>query len=462
MMEVVRLVEAKVLLLAEEILKVLENGSDYLTFEVKLKQELDGLGRDLLKTLMEALDEKFRESEERKRNWTIVRKNDPKEILTPFGRLIYQRTYYRNKESKEYSYLVDEKVGINPHVRVGVSLKAELTEACTGISYEGATQQVSRHNPELKVSKQTVAKCVKEFKAKELPEAEKKRCVPVLYVEADEDHIKVKGRSGAQARLIYVHEGIEEQPRRRLINPRYFTTVNKKPEQFWLEVCDYIAAHYDLKSVKLIYLSGDGGKWIRVGQEYIPGAIFILDKFHLAKYILTATAHAPDLKSPIYRGIRLLDKEAVMSNLQEALICAQERPRQERVLDTLKYIMNNWDGIESSIKHPHVGCSAEAHVSHILAARLSSRPMAWSTRGAEKMASMRAVRANGESVNEHYLAMKPQSPVIVELKKEVKKELKRIHRKREDYENLNNVPLFQSGNSFTRTVLRKLNEKMIV
>ena len=47
----------------------------------------------------------------------------------------------------------------------------------------------------------------------------------------------------------------------------------------------------------------------------------------------------------------------------------------------------NWDGIENAVKNPHIGCSAEGHVSHILAARLYSRPMALSLQGAEKEAT---------------------------------------------------------------------------
>lgn len=204
-MDVVRFVETKVLLVAEKILEVLEGGSDYLTFETKLKKELDGLGCEILKEVLEALDRKIRESEDRKRSWVVVRKNDQKEILTPFGPLVFKRGYYRHKESKEYSYLVDKKVGITPHARVGVNLKAELTEACAAMSYEESTLQVSRHNPELKVSRQTVASCVKEFKTKEAMPSPTKRHVSVLYIEADEDHVKVRGRKGVQARLVYVH-----------------------------------------------------------------------------------------------------------------------------------------------------------------------------------------------------------------------------------------------------------------
>jgi hypothetical protein len=462
-MELVRLVECKVLLVVEKILKVLDGECDVNSFEVELKKELDAVGCELLKEVLEALDRKFRESEDRKREWTIVRKNDRKEQLTTFGRLVYERTYYRHKESKEYAYLVDEKAGIKPHARVGLNLKAELTEASAGASYEGATVQVSRHNAELKVSKQTVATCVKEFKPQEVPVPQKKRQVRYLYVEADEDHLKVKGRRGAQARLIYIHEGIEEYPRRRLKNARYFTTVLRKPEEFWIEVCDYIEAHYELESIESIYLSGDGASWIQVGKEHIPGVIFILDKFHLAKYILRATAHVPELKMPIYQEIQKLNQQAVLDHLQGALKLAEKPQRQKRIQDTITYIKNNWDGIESSVNHPHVGCSAEGHVSHILSARLSSRPMAWSRKGAEKMAGLRAVKANGESIREHYLASQAPAPVIVELHQEIKEELRRLKEKRlQGRENLNNVPILNGGSNLTRRALKGLNDKMVV
>lgn len=462
-MDLVRLVQGKILSVVEAVANFLEGGVDYLSFEKQLKKELDGLGLDLLQAVLESLDWEFRASKARRKEWTVVRKNDRKELLTPFGLLAYQRSYYRHKESKRYAYLVDEKIGLTPHTRVGASLKGDLVQTSAGISYEEATVQVSRHNAELKVSRQTVAACVKEFQAKAPPVPGQKRRVPVLYLEADEDHVKVKGRKGAQARLIYLHEGVVEQPRRHLKNARYFTSVGKSPEELWQEVSDYIAGQYELESIEKIYLSGDGGGWIRAGAEYIPGAIFILDKFHLSRYILKATAHAPELKKPIYRGIRSLNKQAVLNHLDEALKRAKEAPRQRRIGETIKYIARNWDGIEAAVKHLNVGCSAEGHVSHVLAARLSSRPMAWSLKGAEKMAAMRAVKANGESVKEHYLASRTPATPIVELKEVVQKELKRLRQTSlPGKEYLNNVPLFRGVDNFTRRALKGLNGYAVI
>ena len=87
--------------------------------------------------------------------------------------------------------------------------------------------------------------------------------------------------------------------------------------------------------------------------------------------------------------------------MQEALRKTGEKAWQKRIKDATVYINNNWDSIEALVKHPHLGCSAKGHVSHILSARLSSRIVVWSLKGASGMAAMRATRANGESAREH-------------------------------------------------------------
>ena len=73
-MDIVRLVEMKFLSVAEKILKVLDGGVDYLTFETALKKELDDLGCEVLREVLEALERKLFESKERKHNWVVERK----------------------------------------------------------------------------------------------------------------------------------------------------------------------------------------------------------------------------------------------------------------------------------------------------------------------------------------------------------------------------------------------------
>jgi hypothetical protein len=464
LMEVVRLVEEKVLSMAVKVLGVLEGEFSFLNFESILKVELDGLGCEILKLVLEELDREIKADANRKKQWEVVRKGDAKGLLTPFGMVNYKRTYYRHKESRKYSYLVDRKAGIEPNSRVSENVKAELVDASAVMSYENATVELSRYNRELKVSKQTVGSYMKGFVVKEEPAPEEKKKVKVIYIEADEDYIKVRGKKKkTMAKLVYIHEGVTGKKRKRLINSSYFTTVNKSSDELWYEIAEYIDMYYDLDSVEQIFLSADGASWIKVGLDYIYDATFILDKFHLNKCIKAATEHAKELKWPVYRGIYSLNQEKVLNNLRKAHQQAEGDARQKRIIDAARYIRNNWAGIEAQVKYPEVGCSAEGHVSHVLSARMSSRPMAWSSVGAESMTQMRAVRANGGSVKEHYLAHKEEAPVIVELKQAVKKELRRLQNKKPiGKEDLHNIPLFNGPDNLTRKALRGLSNRLAV
>ncbi len=62
----------------------------------KILETLEGLGCKILGVLLSSLEQKIYESDGRKRNWKFERKNDRKEILTPFGAVEYRRRYYRN------------------------------------------------------------------------------------------------------------------------------------------------------------------------------------------------------------------------------------------------------------------------------------------------------------------------------------------------------------------------------
>ncbi|NLM98389.1 MAG: ISLre2 family transposase, partial [Halanaerobiaceae bacterium] len=61
----------------------------------------------------------------------------------------------------------------------------------------------------------------------------------------------------------------------------------------WLEVIDYIDEHYDLDNIETIYLAGDGPSWIREGLNWLPCSRYVLDRYHLNKYVLRATGHIP-------------------------------------------------------------------------------------------------------------------------------------------------------------------------
>ncbi len=58
----------------------------------------------------------------------------------------------------------------------------------------------------------------------------------------------------------------------------------KDNEKLWKEVKEYIEKQYETEAIKKIYFRSDGGGWMKKGIEML-GAEFVLDEFHIQKYI---------------------------------------------------------------------------------------------------------------------------------------------------------------------------------
>lgn len=89
--------------------------------------------------------------------------------------------------------------------------------------------------------------------------------------------------------------------------------------------------------------------------------------------------------------------------------------------------------------------------------------MAWSVEGAENMAFLRAIKANGESIHSHYLSSQEPAPAVIELQQEVRKELKRLNGQSfigKEY--LNNVPLMNCSSNLTRAALKGLKDRLVI
>lgn len=70
----------------------------------------------------------------------------------------------------------------------------------------------------------------------------------------------------------------------------------------------FIESSYDEDALERIYINGDGAEWIRTGAKMHAKAHFVLDRFHMHKYIISATSHlkdsAQDAGREIYRAIK--------------------------------------------------------------------------------------------------------------------------------------------------------------
>jgi hypothetical protein len=440
----------------------IKDGKDLADLILELKEDLFKLGRDILEEVLEDMDDYLRNCEVRKQDWEIVRK-DKTSLLTSFGMIKYDRTYFKHKNRGQRRYLVDRIVGIEPHTRMSDDVVINAIEEAADSSYRKAGEQATYLD---EISKQAVMNKVHNLEIVE-PEikVDKKRELKILYVEADEDHVALqeKGisekdkedkRNIAMPRLVYVHEGIDinksSKKRKVLKNVRYFGGLYKDSEDLWLEVSEYIYKQYNVDFIETIYLSGDGASWIKEGLNWLPNSKFVLDNYHLQKYVRVATAHLDD--EAIYQGLQDAldwpDKKMVTKVFKKIIELTVDETKVNAVKRAKRYILNQWDGIEiKADKGPEiVSCSAEGHVSHVLSDRLSSRPKGWSRTGVEKMSKLLIYKKNGGNVYDLFMAQKQKELAArkQELQEKLIKELKESSSKYGEVWN-SNLTVIQKG-----------------
>lgn len=373
------------------------------------------LGLDMIAETFESMDEELRTSGFRRKNWVISRR-DETSLITSLGTVKYQKTLFKNKNTGACEYLLDRIMGLESHVRMTEDAEAQMLEEAVDSSYRKGGIRASMTE---KVSKQTVKNKIHKLNFPlEMQQPKTKKQVPCLYIDADEDHVAlqylqkkgdIKGirNNTSMPKLAYVYEGIEQETPRseriRLVNPKYFGGLyegSKGVEQFWREIYDYISATYDLNSIKHIYINGDGASWIKSGCKWIGGSTFVLDKFHMQKYIIAATSHlldsAEDARSELYQAIHKRKKFMAIEVFKKILNVTEGSEQRKKVETSMTYILGHWNGIIQGEKNKkaQVGCSAEGHVSHIYADRMSSRPLGWSRQGVHQMSKLRIYKAN--------------------------------------------------------------------
>ena len=385
------------------------------------------LGTDLLGEIYELLDEEIRESISRKKHWNIEHRNQEKTLLDTMGKVTFKRTGYYNKHTKEYVYLLDKVLGFESGQRITLRSAAKALEETIESSYSKGGKNASFTD---EISKQTVKDLV-HGTIVEMPvkEAETKKKVKNLHIVADEDHVAAqfheeKGDLPRDIRgykintimpkLICLYEDIinesgekSKNPRYKLIGKRYFSGVyagGRANEELWNQVARYIADVYDTEYLERVYIAGDGASWIKAGCEYIENSKFVLDKFHIMKYVNKSVTHlldsAEEGKEEIWHALNSADKDALNAVYTRLLDATEDENKAEDIKTSLKYFINNWDGIKIKVEDSGGcwGCCAEGQINHVLSSRMSSRPMGWSTLGCDQMARFRAFKYNDGKV----------------------------------------------------------------
>lgn len=401
-------------LIAEKVKREIEESvNKVLKGEINLDNIVDSVGEvindigiNTITEIINNLNNIIKEAPERSGKYHVHKKDVKRTLVTKFGELEFERTYYKNIKEDRYVYILDKLLGIKKYERIEGNLKGDILEKAADTSY----QKAAKLSTPVPITRETVKKIIRENGAIDNLELEmrKKREVDTIYIEADEDHIPLQNGKNKEMKLIYVYDDKTKvnKGRYKLENKRYFTG-DMDPEDLWTEVATYIHKAYDSDAVENIYIAGDGANWIRSGVEMIKDSKYVLDYYHLSKYIKIITAHLKGLENPIriegplWESIEKGDKKLTVELIDCAIEETPFKTKKESMRKAKRYILNNWDGIENLFREEY-RCSAEGHINHILSSRLSSRPMGWSVIGADEMARLRTYKANGGSVKKYY------------------------------------------------------------
>lgn len=437
-------------ILKEGLEKVL-SGEDVSSLTVAIKEFTDVLGKELFSEIAKQLDEIIFEDNKNKKQYEPVRFQE-KSLITKNGKTKFERRYYQDKETGEYVYLTDAILGIEKGERIDKKVKSEIIERANDQSYNKSGKMVV---PGLEISATTVMRNVRKNEWKmniEERSEEKKIKSKYIYIQVDEDHVKQRNKKGCTiSKIITIYtrkrtltkpDRIPEvkQVRKELVDKFTFSGLYKDTQEMWEDVAYYIDCTYKKDEIENIFIMGDGASYIKAGVEWIDKAVFVLDLFHLEKYI-NHLNYDEYLKSKLQEAIDQYDPISTENIMNEAIKKIKKeikedeelgrntnrlKNRLKKIENTKTYLMNQWSGIEAHDKYKDklTGCCQEGQVHHTLSERMSTDAKVWCEEGIDEMSQLRAFTQNGGNVYQKIIDISTQekrNKKIEALEKRIKK-----------------------------------------
>ena len=435
----------------KEGLKNVLNGADVSSLTSAIKDFTDILGKELFSEIVTQIENLVFDDAKRKNQYKSVRFAE-KSLVTKNGKTKFERRYYKDNETGENVCLTDKILGLEKGERIDKKVKSEIIRKANDQSYSRSGKLVV---PDMEVSATTVMRNVRKNDWKmniEERKEEEKIKAKNIFIQVDEDHVKQRNKKGCtiskivtiytKKRILTKPERIPEvkQVRKELVNKFTFSGLYKDTQEMWEDVAYYIDCTYKKEEIETVFIMGDGTSYIKAGTEWIAKSIFVLDTFHLEKYInhlnydeylKTKLQEAIDQYDPIStenimnEAIRKIEQEIEEDKQLERNTKRLEN-RLKKIKETKTYLMNQWQGIEAhdTYKNKLTGCCQEGQVHHTLSERLSTDAKVWSENGIDEMSQLRAFTQNGGDIYQKIVDIstkEKREKKIQELEKRIRK-----------------------------------------
>ena len=349
---------------------------------------------------------------QRPAGWVVVGFR-ARNLVTRFGEVHIRRRLYRDQEGG-YHFLLDEYLGLSTYQVATPEMQAMCTILCGAVSFRKAADFLGQWLAGLlspstcwrllqrtgEKAAQTFAEEVEAVFARGAAIAEAGgRPIERLYVEADGVYVRLQRQPQTHLELLsaIAYEGWERIPGRRgdyrLQEKQVYCHVGERAS-FW-EGASLAWAHtWDLGRVQDVIVGGDGAGWIRAGVETFAHASWQLDGFHLAR--ACRQAFGSQAGQELYQALRT-GQEA---HLPQTPV-REGKPAQRAFQWVEQVAQQNWgwdwrerQGLPQETARG-LGCM-EGNQAQWLAARMKGKGRSWSPKGAQHMAKVQELLANGE------------------------------------------------------------------
>ena len=386
--------------------KIYKNNSFLHALEHNISNSTNYLNLDVLRNILESLDLEYKNSKERKEKY-YVQQTRERTLITSLELITFNKTYYKSKtkingKHEYYSYLED-CLGVSKWVKMTLAAEVKLINNAleNGYSWSG-----NNYIPNYIISRQTISSKIKGINYNHQEDIKKKKTSNVIYIEADEVHANLQSREkrikNRIVPVILTHEGHKEDfvKKKQLKEQHYIASSILKTDKLWNEVYKYLDNKYDLNKEPTIFISGDGGPWIKGFDVAFPKAIYFLDSFHYFNKKLDYIFKKEHLITSIadsYLRNRMIDEFKVLVKVQIGKYPEQKKD----MIKTQKFLIENIEGIINQ-RHPlyKCPCSMEGHISNKYAKFITSRPHSYSEDGLENIVQLLTMKANNIKLTE--------------------------------------------------------------
>jgi hypothetical protein len=341
-------------------------------------------------------------------------------IETVLGQPVtFKRRYYRDRETGEYVFLLDQQIGLDRMTRTSPALHDLMIRAGTmEASYRVAAENLARIVGSRITTHETIRQYV--LKAGRLSDsldeeliekADGKRKVDMLFIEADGIwmHLQRAKKRSIEEKLMTVYEGWvprEGNPSEFSLKNSSMWSSHEQAEDWWDRASRWVYGKYDIDPDTTVVLGGDRASWIRQGTRYFGGkhVLYQVDRFHFTRDIRRIFGKDSEAAAKVMSAVdQDPTGQLLMRSLAEARPFALSHKRKD--LDALISDLSTIPDCvcDYRVRLRAVGMDtsglrglgiAESQVNRV-SNRTKKQGRSWATRGLKGIMSMQCARFSG-------------------------------------------------------------------